>query len=706
MRPLEIRVRERGARANRAVALASWFLVACHMGAAKYPWSAGTDHVPAARSDVRTLNEGYDRTRSTVLVRRVDRPTRAALDYAAYHANFMIADLPPENPPPTTGGAVDTSNPFHGSIEKATLTADVNRTPLTESERAHPLAFAPLVQFLQSKRVEGSDLLEGLGGAVRDEAWGLPHGPESATQSLSEVFLHAGSGGAPAEIWAKIEFVPWFKALGDLPDQDGDGYPELYGRVKADLVNPAVTLAVQKEYGERLLTPAEVKGWANQLASYWYPSFNTDLQPPGAAWPDDHTEADIKHELGERVFSAPTIVLRGKPAGKATYEIFLVNACGPDAPCTSESSSAKPPASSSASPAGGTAVKLARSAPSPQTQAVIDAVGHELSEAGGGSWAKWAAKVAPLHDAIRQKLRSTPPKIKAVAGGGGFLFYRNGLEFVAGGDLEKQRKGKNPLPIIVEFAKELKAHGVDFLFVPVPTKEEIFPDEIDPRFKPLVGQVVNPYARKFLMSLGQAGVEVVDLLPTFLAARSAGDGVQQEPLFQHQDTHWTDRGLRMAADIVSARVRRYGWYAELASHKRTFSAKETSFTRFGDLYSRLPDALKGPYKPETLIAHQVFAEGGAPYEDDPDSPIVVLGDSFTGVYELTDAEHAGVSAHIAKAISFPVDLVMSYGGGPNVRQKLMRRGADALSTKKLVIWMMTDRDLYNYWEDWEPLANK
>jgi alginate O-acetyltransferase complex protein AlgJ len=36
----------------------------------------------------------------------------------------------------------------------------------------------------------------------------------------------------------------------------------------------------------------------------------------------------------------------------------------------------------------------------------------------------------------------------------------------------------------------------------------------------------------------------------------------------------------------------------------------------------------------------------------------------------------------------------------------MRRGADALSTKKLVIWMMTDRDLYNYWEDWEPLANK
>ena len=94
---------------------------------------------------------------------------------------------------------------------------------------------------------------------------------------------------------------------------------------------------------------------------------------------------------------------------------------------------------------------------------------------------------------------------------------------------------------------------------------------------------------------------------------------------------------------------------------------------------------------------------GSPYDDDPDSPIVVLGDSFTGVYELTDCEHAGVSAHIAREIGYPVDLVMSYGGGPNVRQKLLRRGVEALGKKRLVVWMMTARDLYNYWEDWKPL---
>jgi hypothetical protein len=85
---------------------------------------------------------------------------------------------------------------------------------------------------------------------------------------------------------------------------------------------------------------------------------------------------------------------------------------------------------------------------------------------------------------------------------------------------------------------------------------------------------------------------------------------------------------------------------------------------------------------------------------------VMLGDSYTGVYQLTDAEHAGVSAHLAKGVSYPVDLVMSYGGGPNVRNKLLSRGADDLNHKKVVIWLMTARDLYDYWEDWEPLVAK
>ena len=104
-----------------------------------------------------------------------------------------------------------------------------------------------------------------------------------------------------------------------------------------------------------------------------------------------------------------------------------------------------------------------------------------------------------------------PAKVKALAGNDGFLFYRNGLEYVSGGDLEKQRKGKNPLPIILEFKKELDQLGVDFLFVPVPTKVEVYPEKLDADFKNLDGAIVNPAFRKFLASLSREGVEVVDL---------------------------------------------------------------------------------------------------------------------------------------------------------------------------------------------------
>jgi alginate O-acetyltransferase complex protein AlgJ len=333
--------------------------------------------------------------------------------------------------------------------------------------------------------------------------------------------------------------------------------------------------------------------------------------------------------------------------------------------------------------------------PTPQPDRVATAIQRQLADQGGGSWTGWATATKPFHDAVRQRLRATPAKVKALAGSDGYLFFRNELDYVVGGDLEKQRAGKNPLPVIVEFRNALAARGVDFLFVPVPNKVEVFPERFDARSAALAGRIVAPWGRKLLLSLAAAGVEAVDLWPPFLASR---DG-----LFQAQDTHWTARGLELAAHLVAERIRQYPWYADVQKQARRYTTRDAAFTRHGDLHSRLPEAQKAHYKPEGLVGHQVLNPDGTPYDDDPASPIVVLGDSFTGVYQLMDCEHAGVSAHIAREIGFPVDLVMSYGGGPNVRTKLLRRGVDDLARKRLVIWMMTARDLHDYWEDWQPL---
>ena len=671
--------RERQLAAFFAAACFGW---ACQLGRAHFPWGGVSSAEASERRDVQTVSPGYQRTHSQVWVREIARPTRAALDYAAYHANFMIADLEPESPL-ATDLAPDTSHPFAGKLEVASLTGDIARTTLSPEERREPLAFAPLSARLQSRKIEGAAELAGVGSAVRDEKWGLTLPPGVSGQQLSELFLHLPASGSP-ELWAKIEFQPWFSPFQGSADQDGDGYPEIYARLAPGLAPAALVQDIQQDYAAKLLTASELRAWANQLSSYWYPSFNTDLMPAGERWPDEHVEPNIKQELGGKVFAQPTIVLRGKPLGQPTYNVFLVRGEG-----------------GAAAPNGSSAPALALhpSKPSAQPEPVAQALAAELEKVGNGDYGKWQARLAPFHEALRKRLQRLPPNVKAVAGAEGYLFYQNSLKYVAGGDLEKQRPGKNPLPIIVEFKQQLAERGVDFLFVPVPTKVEIYPEKLDPKFKQLDGAIVNPFARQFLLHLSQAGVEVVDLLPAFASAKGAAG----EPLFQHQDTHWTDRGLRLAADLLGARIRKYPWYAELARSSRVFAVRETSFTRFGDLHSRLPPAEQRKYTPETLLAQQVLGPDQQPYDDDPESPIVLLGDSFTAVYELMDAEHAGVSAHIARAVGYPLDLVMSYGGGPNVRQKLLRRGWDALSSKRLVIWMMTARDLYDYWEDWEPL---
>lgn len=681
-------------------------VAACATGA-RFPWPArggdgGEGH--ASRTDVVTVNAGYRRDTSQVLVRKVTRPSRASLDYAAYHANFMNADPPPEGAAAAAAGTPDASHPFGGKLAMDSLTGSIASTPLTADERGHAMAVPPLVELMVSKHVAGADRLEDAVAAVRAETWGLPGGPQIVRQTAALLYLHDPGAGRPVELWIQIELAPWFHGFSGMPDDDGDGFPNIYGRIDgAALGDPAALAAfLRTEYEGHVLTPAEVKSWAHQLASYWYPSYNTDLVAAAAEWPASDTEPSVRQELGSLKVASPTVVMRGKPQGKAVYNVFIVDSGG---------------AAAGAAPAGGgaaatpVALQLSKTTPSPAPDEVVKAVKAELA-AHGGTWTAWEGEVAPLHAALKARLAGMPAGAKAFPGSDGFLFFRQSVAYATGGDLGKQKHDRNPLPAIGAFRKLLARHGVDLLFVPVPTKVEIYPDKAASAsngaagFDRFAGQVVNPFERKFLLDLAAEGVESVDLMPALLAERAHAAGKHQagEPIYQAQDTHWTSRGLELAAKLVAERIRRYPWYHQVAAHRRSFRTQDASFTRHGDLHTRLPEADKARYQPETLVGHQVIASDGTPYDDDPDSPVVVLGDSFTGVYELMDCEHAGVSAHIAREIGYPVDLVMSYGGGPNVRQKLLRRGEAALGTKKLVVWMMTARDLYDFGEGWQPLG--
>ena len=168
-----------------------------------------------------------------------------------------------------------------------------------------------------------------------------------------------------------------------------------------------------------------------------------------------------------------------------------------------------------------------------------------------------------------------------------------------------------------------------------------------------------------------------------------------------QDTHWSNSGIQLSAKIIADRIKEYSWYKDVCPKPIAYKTKEVKFTRSGDIRDMLPDNEKITYRPMSLVAQQVLNPDNSIYKDSESSPIVILGDSFCGVFEVEEPKYAGLSAHIAKEIGMPVDLMVAYGSGPCIRKNFARKGASVINSKKLVIWTTASRDLYNYWAPWD-----
>ena len=153
--------------------------------------------------------------------------------------------------------------------------------------------------------------------------------------------------------------------------------------------------------------------------------------------------------------------------------------------------------------------------------------------------------------------------------------------------------------------------------------------------------------------------------------------------------------------MIADRIREYAWFSGL--EKVDYKVVDTSFSRIGDIVERLPEADRTKYPAVNLKARQVYTPEGKPYRGNRTSPIMLIGDSFTGVFEYVDCKSAGVGAHIAAKTGVPVDVITSWGGGPLVRQKMMRARQKYLGSKRLIVYIMVARDLYNYAQSWDPL---
>ena len=73
--------------------------------------------------------------------------------------------------------------------------------------------------------------------------------------------------------------------------------------------------------------------------------------------------------------------------------------------------------------------------------------------------------------------------------------------------------------------------------------------------------------------------------------------------------------------------------------------------------------------------------------------ILILGDSFSRIYQTDEPRSAGWISHLAYELSEPLASIVNDGGASTIVRQTLSKKASLLKGKKLVIWEFVERDL-------------
>ncbi|SMP51907.1 hypothetical protein [Fibrobacter sp. UWB10] len=582
-------------------------------------------------------------------VRVVNKPTLAALDFAAYFNNPIRLAGKEEKPENYTGKMASAKLaeypfPMLDSLSEYEPAAVAGR---------QPLAWEPLAKILYAQT--GNDSLSQMLNSIEAVKWNEPD-VFRAFQTVTRMWGVPLSDGS-VDWWVEVMPAMWTERS------------VFYGKLK--LSSTGETAEILNYYLTGEMNIDDAMNWARTLSSYWYPTLNTDLEPhtAGATWEGDKNR--------------PFAVMRGNPMGTPMWIAFEV----PAFRMNDEALRAKRTADSLAE--AGEVVPVNR------TLDTSSAFRLETLASLEGT-CPVNADTKKFRDALSKKLKKLPKEQNAWAGGD-MLWFRRNANYLLADKITGQDSLHNPLPRLLELKKYLDSLNVQLLVVPVPVKEEIYGDRLVEGTA--ADLCVNPAGREFTREMLAAGLDVLDLYPALMAAKSGDEPPHYS--YQRYDTHWSLPGMLAAMELLASRVTQYSWYAESGAQPGSLNLQETKTVREGDLVAHLPDAEKSKYPADTLPAMKIF-KGTEAYKGGKNSPILLMGDSFTGVFESVDQKSGGPGSLLAYATGLDVQVLTSWGGGPGVYHRMMKMKKD-MQSKRLVIYMMTARDFWQSPMEWDAL---
>jgi hypothetical protein len=332
-----------------------------------------------------------------------------------------------------------------------------------------------------------------------------------------------------------------------------------------------------------------------------------------------------------------------------------------------------------------------------------------------------------------------------------WLFYRPGVQYLTRPAVWDERARKvdandvavvdDPVEEIISFKQELARKGVELLVVVVPTKANLYPEKLVGNLSSEESDAITThlgYGREFLERLEKQGVATVNLYEAFRAEKDlaqkeikkGAEASDAELLYLRQDTHWRLRALKRAAQEVAQKVRTMPWYKEsledslLIEQKAKrmryshFVLQDTLVERLGDVsvMTQLSEDAVGheDMQPELVAAQRVWQVWedsiGQEIRRQPmrnefrKSDILIIGDSFSRIYQSDSPRSAGWVAHLAYELQEPLGAVISDGGASTlVREKLARRSG-VLKNKKLLIWEFVERDIRYGEKGWQHIT--
>jgi alginate O-acetyltransferase complex protein AlgJ len=271
----------------------------------------------------------------------------------------------------------------------------------------------------------------------------------------------------------------------------------------------------------------------------------------------------------------------------------------------------------------------------------------------------------------------------------GFLFYNPDRALYTGPSLTAPPPATTAdvLPAMIDYDRQLRRRGIHLVVMLIPTKMSIYPEKIAPDYPRDAGPAVPPGYEEFLGRARGAGIDMLDLTDAFWRAKDQSP----DPVFWPTDTHWSQRGRAMSADIVAGHIK------PMVADSPVIHFDEVAVQSVepGNLGKLLAGGGLDVAFPPIRATYTSLRSNGKPFVADDQSPVLILGDSFTNIGE---PEGYGFDDELMLRLKVGVQAVTESGSSYNEARRKLLKLPNVLAKKKVVVWEIPGVYLYSAWE--------